>query len=109
MRQSPERRLPTDGEDAPEREIEQFGRIRGPEGGVVRSAMDDARQRGESAGRRRWATFDYVYSQDWAHVERQTPRGSRPGVNPRPWTSLVSPADASVARWYPMEPAQGPR
>ena len=79
-----------------------------PEDGVIRSAMDDARQRGESAGRRRWATFDYVYSQDWAHVERQTPRGSRPGVNPRPWTSLVSPADASVARWYPVEPANGP-
>ena len=73
------------------------------EGGVIRSAIDDARQRGESAGRRRWATLDYVYSQDWAHVERQTPRGSQPGVNPRPWTSLVSAADASVARWYPAE------
>ena len=27
---------------------------------------------------------------------------SQPGVNPRPWTSLVSPVDASVARWYPV-------
>ena len=79
------------------------------EGGVVRSAIDDARQRGESAGRRRWATLDYVYSQDWAHVERQTPGGSRPGVHPRPWTSLVSATDADVAKWYPPEAAQPPR
>jgi Glycosyl transferase family 2 len=78
------------------------------ESGVVRSAMDDARQRGESAGRRRWATLDHVYSQDWAHVERQTPWGSRPGVNPRLWTSLVSADDASVARWYPVEQAELP-
>jgi hypothetical protein len=79
------------------------------ESGLVRSAMDDARQRGESAGRRRWATLDHVYSQDWAHVERQTPSGSRPGVNPRPWTSLVSTDDASVARWYPVEQAELPQ
>lgn len=75
------------------------------EAGVVRSTVDDARQRGGSAGRRRWATLDYVYAQDWAHVERQTPWGSRPGVDPRPWPSLVSMADASVARWYPAESA----
>lgn len=75
------------------------------EDGVVRSALDDAHQGRDSAARRRWATLDYVYSQDWAHVERQTPRGSRPGVDPRPWVSLVSPADASVARWYPAEKA----
>lgn len=75
------------------------------EGGVVRSALDDAYQGRDSAGRRRWATLDHVYSQDWVHVERQTPRGSRPGVDPRPWASLVSPADARVARWYPAEKA----
>lgn len=69
--------------------------------GVVRSALDDAYQGRDSAGRRRWATLDHVYSQDWVHVERQTPRGSHQGVDPRLWTSLVSPADASVARWYP--------
>jgi glycosyl transferase family 2 len=80
-----------------------------PEDGVVRSAMDDARQRGESAGRRRWATLEYVYSQDWAHVERQTPRGSRAGVSPAPWASLVPPADASVAKWYPVEQARIPQ
>ena len=75
------------------------------EDGIVRSALDDTDQGRDSAARRRWATLDYVYSQDWAHVERQTPRGSRPGADPRPWTSLVSPADASVARWYPAERA----
>jgi hypothetical protein len=71
--------------------------------GLVRSAVQDARVRGGSASRTRWATLDHVYSQDWAHVERQTPRGHRPGVDPRPWTSLVSAADASVTRWYAME------
>ena len=76
------------------------------EDGVVRSALDDAFQERDSAARRRWATLDYVYSQDWAHVERQTLRGSRSGVDPRPWTSLVSPVDASVARWYSAEMAQ---
>jgi hypothetical protein len=75
------------------------------EAGVIRSAMDDAGQRGGSPGRRRWLTLDYVYSQNWAYVERQTPKGSRPGVDPEPWTSLVSPADASVARWYPVKSA----
>jgi hypothetical protein len=75
--------------------------------GVVRSALDDAYQGRDSAARRRWATLDSVYSQDWAHVERQTPWGSRPGANPRPWSSLVSPADASVARWYPAEMGSG--
>ncbi len=88
---------------------ERLRRLCEPEkGGVVRSALDDAHQGRDSAGRRRWATLDYVYSQDWAHVERQTPRGSRPGVDPRPWLSLVSPADANVARWYPttLEPSR---
>jgi len=78
------------------------------EGGVVRSALDDASQGQDSAARRRWVTLDYVYSQDWAHVERQTSRGSRPGVDPRPWTSLVSPADASVARWYSGQESRTP-
>jgi Glycosyl transferase family 2 len=70
------------------------------EDGVVRSAVADVLQRQTSGARRRWATLDYVYSQDWAHVERRTPRGYRLGADPRPWTSLVSPADATVARWY---------
>ena len=75
------------------------------EDGVIRTAMDDAYQQRPSAARRRWATLNHVYSQDWAHVERQTPGGSRAGVDPRPWTSLVSRADARVARWYPAEMA----
>jgi Glycosyl transferase family 2 len=70
------------------------------EDGVVRSALDDALGRQDSGARRRWTTLDYVYSQDWAHVEQRTPAGYRLGVDPRPWTSLVSPADARVARWY---------
>jgi hypothetical protein len=77
--------------------------------GVVRSAGQDAIIRGGSGGRVRWATLDSVYAQDWARVERLTPRGHRPGVNPRPWTSLVSPADASVPRWYAPDAAGSPR
>jgi hypothetical protein len=76
------------------------------EDGVVRSARQDAIVRGGSGGRLRWATLDHVYAQDWAHVGWPTPRGHRSGVTPRPWTSLVSPADASVARWYSMEKAE---
>lgn len=71
------------------------------EDGIVRSALNDSAHRYNSGAWRRWTTLDYVYSQDWAHVERRTPRGYRPGVNPKPWTSLVSPADAKTARWYP--------
>jgi hypothetical protein len=70
------------------------------EDGVVRSSLADKLQRQTSGARRRWATLDYVYSQDWAHVERRTPSGYRQGADPRPWTSLVSPADADIARWY---------
>ena len=76
---------------------------------VVRSAVQDARVRGGSASRLRWATLDYVYARDWAHVERQTPRGHRPGVDPRPWNSLVSPGDASAVRWYATEKVESPR
>jgi hypothetical protein len=72
------------------------------EGGVVRSALADTAHMHESGARRRWKGLDYVYSQDWAHVERRTPAGYRRGLDPRPWTSLVSPADARVARWYSM-------
>jgi hypothetical protein len=72
------------------------------ESGLVRSAIDDAGFV-DSGARRRWKTLDYLYSQDWAHVERLTPRGHRPGVTPKPWTSLVSSADAHVARWYSVE------
>lgn len=79
------------------------------EDGVVRSAIDDAGEWGDSGGRRRWMTLEYLYSQDWAHVERLTARGHRPGVDPRPWTSLVSPADANVARWYSVEKAEDSR
>ena len=70
------------------------------EDGVVRSALADMLQRQASGARRRWATLDYVYSQDWAHMQRRTPRGYRPGVDPKPWTFLVPPADARIARWY---------
>jgi hypothetical protein len=76
------------------------------EDGVVRSARQDATVRGWSGVRLRWATLDYVYAQDWVHVNWPTPRGHRAGVNPRPWTSLVSAADASVARWYATEKAK---
>lgn len=77
--------------------------------GLIRSAKQDAIVRGGSGGRLRWATLDYAYSQDWAYVERLTPRGHRSGVDPRPWTSLVCPADASVARWYATERVKSPR
>jgi hypothetical protein len=79
------------------------------EDGVVRSAKQDATVRGSSGGRLRWTMLDYVYSQDWAHVKWPTPRGYRLGVEPRPWTSLVSAADASVARWYTQDRAESTR
>jgi hypothetical protein len=77
--------------------------------GLIRSAKQDATVRGGSGGRLRWATLDYAYSQDWTHAERLTPRGHRSGVDPRPWTSLVNPADASVARWYATERIESSR
>lgn len=77
--------------------------------GVIRSAHQDAIIRGGSGGRVRWAMLDHVYAQDWARVERLTPRGHRPGVNPRPWTSLVSLADANVPRWYATDLADSAR
>lgn len=73
------------------------------EDGVVRSAKQDLTVRGGSGGRLRWETLDYVYSQNWAKVTWLTPRGHRFGVDPRPWASLVSQTDASVARWYDAE------
>lgn len=72
------------------------------EDGIVRTAVNDAGHRYKSGAQRRWASLDYVYSQDWTHVERRTPRGYRTGVNPRPWTSLVSATDARITRWYPV-------
>jgi Glycosyl transferase family 2 len=77
--------------------------------GVVRSARQDAIIRGGSGGRVRWAMLDHVYAQDWARVDRLTPRAHRPGVNPRPWTSLVSPPDAKVPRWYATDLADSAR
>jgi len=71
------------------------------EDGIVRSALNDSDHRYSSGARRRWDTLGYVYSQEWSRVDRRTPRGYRPGVNPKPWTSLVSPTDARIKRWYP--------
>ena len=78
------------------------------EDGVARSALADILQRHTSGARRRWATLDYVYAQDWAYVERRTPRGYRQGVDPKPWTSLVPPADARIARWYSTSVSEPP-
>jgi hypothetical protein len=56
-----------------------------------------------AAGMRpRWRSLDAVYRRDWANVENYAPPPAPPfGVAPRPWTELVEPADAVVARWYP--------
>lgn len=77
--------------------------------GMVRSTRQDAIIRGGSGGRVRWAMLDSVYAQDWARVERLTPRGHCPGVDPRPWTSLVPAADACGPRWYAPDAAGSPR
>jgi hypothetical protein len=44
-------------------------------------------------------TLDAVYRQRWDQVQ---PEGSNAplGVDPRPWTELVSEEDARAARWY---------
>lgn len=47
--------------------------------------------------RARHASLDAVYQGNWAQVENHMT--GAPGVDPRPWSSLVPPEDRSVARW----------
>jgi hypothetical protein len=51
----------------------------------------------------RHRSLDAVYESRWDQVENLS-KSKRPlGVTPRPWEELVTPADASVARWYSAE------
>jgi hypothetical protein len=73
-------------------------------GGQARVAPYD-RQVRRNAGTdsdmsKRYRTLDRVYAREWAHVENLRRRGATVGVDPRPWTTAVEPADALVARWY---------
>jgi len=53
----------------------------------------------------RFRSIEAVYTQDWAAVEMGMTEGiRRPSVVPRPWTELVEPEDAHVARWYQARP-----
>jgi hypothetical protein len=49
---------------------------------------------------KRYQTLGHVYSQRWDLVENLRRRGRRVGVEPRPWSELVDPADRDFARWY---------
>ena len=47
-------------------------------------------------------SLDAIYDERWADVlEWRGPMLSK--INPRPWSSLVSPADATIARWYDVD------
>jgi len=50
---------------------------------------------------RRWRTLDAVYQHRWREIDHQGDPGLPLGVEPRPWTYLVSPAHRKVLRWYP--------
>ncbi len=73
------------------------------DGGDRRTALQEGRLGRETGATRRFATLEYVYSQQWDLVERPAIDGHKRGVRLKPWNEQVSLADASVARWYPAE------
>jgi hypothetical protein len=48
----------------------------------------------------RFETLDAVYAGDWSRVRNYRVDGKYSVARPVPWTSLVSPDDAEVKRWY---------
>jgi hypothetical protein len=72
--------------------------------GTARIQTRDDYERRESGNvsdvSRRYRTVDNVYARRWDMVENLRRRGRRVGVEPRPWTDLVEPADRDFARWY---------
>jgi Glycosyl transferase family 2 len=49
---------------------------------------------------KRYRTLDHVYAGEWSEVENLRRQGEHMGVQPEPWTALVSPQDSVSARWY---------
>jgi hypothetical protein len=50
----------------------------------------------------RYRSLEAVYAGRWDEVENFMP-GKGNGVELRPWSTLVSPADQVIARWYPAD------